>query len=122
MKGELDMTKDKRADNRVLMTYRSLIHEMKNDINVARTHERQLINQSRKYPEIAKSSDLKELPMALNNLESCLKRIESKASKQQYWGNQTQAKADIDELETRLSSALTKVKSFSSDKLNTSIG
>jgi hypothetical protein len=122
IRGELDLTKDKQTDSRAMMAYRSLIHEMKNDINVARSHERQLINQSRKYPEIAKSSDLKDMPVALNKVETCLRTIESKAGSQNYWKNQTQAKADIDQLQSQLNEALNKVQSFSSSELNASIG
>jgi predicted nucleic acid-binding Zn-ribbon protein len=123
MKGELEMTHDlKKADKMAVQGYKDFIKEMKNDINVARTHERQMMSHIRNYPEVANSSEFKSVNPALRDLQTSLSQWESKASNAQYWNNQQQAKADITNLEKQLSNALDKVKSFNSSQLNASMG
>ncbi|MFL5812942.1 MAG: hypothetical protein ACJ763_05145 [Bdellovibrionia bacterium] len=123
MKGELEMTQDiKKADKMAVQGYQAFMKEMKNDINVARTHERQMMSQIRNYPEVANSNEFKSVQPALRDLQSSLSQWESKAGNAQYWNNQQQAKADISNLEKQLSNALDKVKSFNSSKLNASMG
>jgi hypothetical protein len=123
MKGEMEMTQDvKKADKMAVQGYKAFIKEMKNDINVARTHERQMMSHVRNYPEVANSTEFKSVDPALRNLQSTLTQFESKTNNAQYWNNQQQAKADISNLEKQLSNALDKVKSFNSSKLNASMG
>jgi hypothetical protein len=123
LKGELGVTQDlKKTDQHAVQTYKTFIREMRNDVNVARTHERQLMNDVRRYPDLANSDEFKSVKPALRDLQTTLSSWESKANKSQYWNNQSQAKADIDKLERQLNNALDKVKSFSSSRLDTSIG
>jgi hypothetical protein len=123
IKGEMDVSKDaKKADQLAMKSYKSFIHEMRNDINVARTHERQLMTDARKYPEIANSNELRDMTPALKSLETNLASWESKASTSKYWMNQDQARNDINKIQQQLDNALSKVKSFSSGKLNASLG
>jgi hypothetical protein len=120
IKGEMEVTQDlKKADKMAVQGYKDFIKEMKNDINVARTHERQMMSHIHKYPEVANSNEFKSVDPALRNLQTSLKQWESKTNNAQYWNNQQQAKADIDHLQKQLSNALDKVKSFNSSQLNT---
>jgi hypothetical protein len=123
MKGELGISQDiKKADQAVVQTYKTFIREMKNDINVARTHEKKLMSDVRRYPDLASSDEFKSVNPALRDLQSTLNAWESKAKSAGYWSNQKQAKMDLDNLERQLNNALDKVKNFSSSKLNASIG
>jgi hypothetical protein len=123
IKGELGVTKDmKKADQTAVKAYKSLVRDMKNELNVARVHERQLTNEIRNYPDLAKSDEYRSVNPALQDLQKSLNTWESKASSPKYWQNQEQARADVDNIEKQLNDALSKVKSFSSGKLNASLG
>lgn len=123
IKGEMGVTQDlKKTDKAAVNTYKSMVRQMRNDVNVARVHEKQLTNEIRKYPELAKSDEFRSVTPALHELQMNLNNWESKASSPKYWQNQEQARADVDNLEKQLNDAMNKVKNFSSGKLNASLG
>ncbi|MCM2279924.1 MAG: hypothetical protein NDJ89_17760 [Oligoflexia bacterium] len=102
--------------------FRMFSKEINNDLKMAKIHQDELQGEAGRFPEVARSDDLKSSAAAVADINTFNTKWQAKAGTSAYWSNKAQAMNDLDQLDRQLSRAVDKAASFNSSQLEISVG
>lgn len=101
--------------------FQMLSKEINDSVKAANVHKGELQGSIKRFPNVARSDDYKQVQSSVGDLAQFNQSWQSKISKSEYWKNQDQVKSDLDKLDQQLSNAIDKTQAFNSSQLDLSM-